>query len=95
MRIVEDETKLLHITIIVDDLSPIKQQKNTESKTRQQKWKRRRSTTGKQSPYHQGTKDLTWFDNVSTSTGRRGEIFIEENARVTIRSLSQLSMVEF
>jgi len=27
--------------------------------------------------------------------GRRGEIFIEENTRVTMRSLSQLSMVEF
>jgi len=36
-----------------------------------------------------------WFGNVSTSTGRRGEIFIEENIRATMRSLSQLSMMEF
>jgi len=38
-----------------------------------------------------------WFDNVATSMGRRGEIFIEnreENIRVTRRSLSQLSMVK-
>jgi len=61
----------------VDDLSPIKQQRNTKSKTRQWKRKRRRSTTSKQSPYNQGTQDLTWFGNVPTSTGRRGEIFIE------------------
>jgi len=36
-----------------------------------------------------------WFSNVPTSTGRRGEIYIEENIRVTMRSLSQFSMVEF
>ena len=81
----------------VDDLSPIKQQRNTKSKTRQRKRKRkrRRSTTGKQSPHNQETQDLTWFGNVSTSTGRMREIFIEENTRVTMRSLSQLSMVKF
>jgi len=40
--------------MIVDDLSPIKQYRNTESKTRQRKWKRRcrRSITSKQSPYN-------------------------------------------
>ena len=29
------------------------------------------------------------------STGKRGEIFIEENTIVTMRSLSHLSIVEF
>ena len=46
---------------------------------------------------NQRTPDLTWFDNVPTSIGRRGEIFIEkreENTRVTRISLSQLSMME-
>ena len=77
----------------VDNLSPIKQQRNTKSKTLQRK--RRRSTTSKQSPHYQGTQDSTWFDNVPTSTGRGREIFIEENTRVTMRSLSQLSMMKF
>ena len=81
--------------LFVDDLSPIKQQINTKSKIRQRKQKRRKSTTSKQSPHNQETQDLSWFGNVPTSTGRRGEIFIEENTRVTMRSLSQLSMVKF
>ena len=81
-------------TSSVDELSPSKQQRNTKSKTRQRKRKRRRSTTSKKLPYNQGTQDLTWFGNVPTSTGR-GEIFIEENTRVTMRSLSQLSMMNF
>jgi len=79
--------------LFVDDLSPIKQQRNIELKTRQRK--RRRCTTSKQSPHNQGTQDLMWFSNVPTSTGRGGEIFIEENTIVTMRSLSQLSMVKF
>jgi len=66
--------------ISVDNLSPIKQQRNTELKTRQRKRKHRRSTTSKQlktkSLYSQRTQNLTWFGNVPTSTGRRGEIFI-------------------
>ena len=41
-----------------------------------------RSTTSKQLKLNhhttKKTQDLTWFDNVPTSTGRRGEIFIEE-----------------
>ena len=60
----------------VDDLLPIKQQRNTKLKI--QKLKRRRSSTRKQSPYNQGTQGLTWFGNVPTSKERRGEIFIEE-----------------
>jgi len=65
--------------------------KNTELQTRQRKC--RRSTTSKQSPLNQETQDLTWFDDVPTSTERRGEIFInrEENTRFTRRSLSHNS----
>ena len=69
------------------------EQRNTKLKTRQRK--RRRSTTSKQSPYNQGTQNLTWFSNVPTPTGRSGEIFIEDNTKVTMRTLSQLSRVEF
>jgi len=43
------------MALIVNDLSPIKQQRNSKSKTRQRKQKRRRSTTSKQSPYNQET----------------------------------------
>ena len=78
------------------DLSPIKQQRNIELKTQQRK--RRRSTTSMQlktkSSHNQRTQGLTWFSNVPTSTGRRGEIFIEnreENRIVTRRSLSHNS----
>ena len=53
----------------VDDLSLIKQQRNTKSKTRQRKRKRRKSTTNKQSPHSQGTQDLTWFGNVPMPRG--------------------------
>ena len=67
------------------DLSPI-----TELKTQQRKRKHRRSVTSKQLILNQHTTkktpDLTWFGNVPASTGRRGEIFIqnrEENTRVT------------
>jgi len=84
--------------IIVDDLSPIKQQRNTELKIRQWKRKRRRFTTSKQSPHNQETQDLTYFDSVPISTEKRGEIFIEnreENTRVIRRSLSQHSIVKF
>jgi len=70
---------------IMDNLSSIKQQRNTKSKTRQRK--RRRSSTSKQSLCNKGTQDLMWLGNVPTTTGRR-EIFIEENTRVIIRSLS-------
>jgi len=87
---------------IIDDLSPIKQQRNTKLKTQQ--WKRKLEDLPLEkiktkSPYNQRTLDLTWFDNVPTSTRRRGEIFIEnreENTRCTKRSLShtQLSIVK-
>ena len=49
---VDEEVVVMEVIVVidvfVDDLSPIKQQGNTELKTRQQKRKRRRSTTGKQ-----------------------------------------------
>jgi len=94
-----DVLQAITLIPIVDDLSLIKQQINIKLKIQQ--WKKKKiyyeQAIETKSLPNQKTQDLTWFDNVPTSMGRR-EIFIEnreENNKIYKKiSLTQLSMVE-